>query len=65
VERLKKVFAELGEKPTDQHCNGMEGVVINGKEAPKRTKKYASQPKSYSFELWNDSITSRLVLRNV
>lgn len=25
VERLKKVFAELGEKPTGQHCNGMEG----------------------------------------
>src|ERR1700759_3111080 len=27
VERLKKVFLELGEKPTGQHCNGMEGVL--------------------------------------
>jgi hypothetical protein len=36
VERLRKVFAELGENPTDQHCNGMEGVVIRSKEVPKR-----------------------------
>lgn len=34
VERLKKVFAELGEKPTGQHCNGMEGVIEEGKDAP-------------------------------
>jgi ferritin-like metal-binding protein YciE len=30
VERLKKVFAELGEKPTGRHCNGMEGVIEEG-----------------------------------
>ena len=33
VERLKKVLAELGEKPTGQHCNGMEGVIEEGKDA--------------------------------
>ena len=33
VERLKKVFAELGEKPTGQHCKGMEGVIEEGKDA--------------------------------
>src|SRR6202050_3660293 len=33
VERLKKVFLELGEKPTGQHCNGMEGVIEEGKDA--------------------------------
>jgi ferritin-like metal-binding protein YciE len=25
VERLKRVFDELGEKPTGQHCNGGRG----------------------------------------
>ena len=33
VERLKRVFAELGEKPTGQHCNGMEGVIEEGADA--------------------------------
>jgi ferritin-like metal-binding protein YciE len=27
VERLKQVFELLGEKPTGEHCNGMEGVI--------------------------------------
>ena len=33
VERLKQAFEKLGKKPTGQHCNGMEGVVEEGKEA--------------------------------
>jgi ferritin-like metal-binding protein YciE len=33
VERLKQVFGILGEKPTGQHCNGMEGVIEEGADA--------------------------------
>jgi len=33
VERLKEVFAVLEKKPTGQHCNGMEGVIEEGKDA--------------------------------
>lgn len=33
VDRLKQIFQQLGKKPTGQHCNGMEGVVAEGKEA--------------------------------
>ena len=33
VERLKEVFAILEKKPTGQHCNGMEGVIEEGKDA--------------------------------
>jgi ferritin-like metal-binding protein YciE len=33
VERLKQVFSILEEKPTGKHCNGMEGLVEEGKEA--------------------------------
>jgi ferritin-like metal-binding protein YciE len=33
VLRLKQVFEHLGEKPTGQHCNGMEGVIEEGTEA--------------------------------
>jgi len=33
VERLKQVFAVLEKKPTGQHCNGMEGVIEEGKDA--------------------------------
>ena len=33
VERLKHVFELLGEKPTGEHCNGMEGLIEEGKEA--------------------------------
>jgi ferritin-like metal-binding protein YciE len=33
VERLKHVLIFLGEKPTGQHCNGMEGVIEEGKDA--------------------------------
>lgn len=33
VERLKQVFEILGKKPTGKHCNGMEGLIEEGKEA--------------------------------
>lgn len=33
VERLKQAFQIIGKKPTGQHCEGMEGVVKEGKEA--------------------------------
>jgi ferritin-like metal-binding protein YciE len=42
VERLKKVFTELGEKPTGQHCNGMEGVIEEGKDALEKDEEGAS-----------------------
>src|ERR1700743_1031173 len=33
VDRLKQVFAHLEEKPTGEHCDGMEGIVEEGKSA--------------------------------
>ncbi len=33
VMRLRKVFEILGERPTGEHCNGMEGVIEEGKDA--------------------------------
>ena len=33
VEHLKQVLQILGKNPTGQHCNGMEGVVKEGKDA--------------------------------
>ena len=33
VERLKEVFEHLDEKPTGEHCDGMEGIVEEGKSA--------------------------------
>src|ERR1700735_1878501 len=33
VERLKQVFTIFGEKPTGEHCNGMEGVIEEGADA--------------------------------
>lgn len=33
VLRLRTVFEHLGEKPTGQHCNGMQGVIAEGTEA--------------------------------
>lgn len=32
VERLKQVFEQLEEKPTGEHCKGMEGLVAEGKD---------------------------------
>jgi ferritin-like metal-binding protein YciE len=42
VERLKKVFLELGEKPTGEHCKGMEGVIEEGKDALEKDEEGAS-----------------------
>lgn len=42
VERLKQVFMLLDEKPTGQHCNGMEGVVEEGKDALEKDEDGAS-----------------------
>ncbi|MCU1223393.1 MAG: hypothetical protein JWQ42_1486 [Edaphobacter sp.] len=42
VERLKQVFEHLGEKPTGQHCNGMEGIVEEGKDALEKDEEGAS-----------------------
>jgi ferritin-like metal-binding protein YciE len=42
VERLKQVFAHLEEKPTGQHCNGMEGIVEEGKDALEKDEEGAS-----------------------
>ena len=42
VERLKEVFAHLEEKPTGEHCNGMEGIVEEGKSALEKNEEGAS-----------------------
>jgi ferritin-like metal-binding protein YciE len=42
VERLKQVFALLEEKPTGEHCNGMEGVIEEGKDALEKDEEGAS-----------------------
>jgi ferritin-like metal-binding protein YciE len=42
VERLKEVFAHLEEKPTGEHCDGMEGIVEEGKSALEKDEEGAS-----------------------
>src|ERR1700727_1206098 len=42
VERLKQVFQLLDEKPTGQHCNGMEGVIEEGADALAKDEEGAS-----------------------
>jgi ferritin-like metal-binding protein YciE len=42
VERLKQVFAHLEEKPTGEHCDGMEGIVEEGKSALEKDEEGAS-----------------------
>lgn len=42
VERLKNIFDQLEEKPTGQHCSGMEGIVEEGKEALEKDEEGAS-----------------------
>lgn len=32
VERLEKIFTQLGEKPTGHKCKGMEGLIAEGEE---------------------------------
>jgi ferritin-like metal-binding protein YciE len=39
---LKEVFKILGEKPTGEHCNGMEGVVEEGTDALEKDEDGAS-----------------------
>ena len=42
VDRLKQVFELLGEKPTGEHCSGMEGVIEEGTEALEKDTEGAS-----------------------
>jgi ferritin-like metal-binding protein YciE len=42
VERLKQVFVLLDEKPTGEHCNGMEGVIEEGADALEKDEEGAS-----------------------
>jgi ferritin-like metal-binding protein YciE len=42
VDRLKQVFEILGEKPTGEHCNGMEGVIEEGADALEKDEEGAS-----------------------
>lgn len=42
VERLKQVFVHLDEKPTGEHCNGMEGIVEEGTDALEKDEEGAS-----------------------
>ncbi|MBB5343799.1 YciE/YciF ferroxidase family protein [Tunturibacter empetritectus] len=42
VERLKEVFGHLEAKPTGEHCNGMEGIVEEGKDALEKDEEGAS-----------------------
>lgn len=42
VLRLKQVFEILEEKPTGEHCNGMEGVIEEGVDALEKDEEGAS-----------------------
>lgn len=42
VLRLKQVFEHLDEKPTGEHCNGMEGVIEEGADALEKDEEGAS-----------------------
>jgi ferritin-like metal-binding protein YciE len=42
VDRLKQVFSLLGEKPTGEHCNGMEGVIEEGGDALEKDEEGSS-----------------------
>ncbi len=42
VDRLKQVFEILGEKPTGEHCNGMEGLIEEGADALEKDEEGAS-----------------------
>jgi ferritin-like metal-binding protein YciE len=42
VVRLQQVFELLGEKPTGEHCNGMEGVIEEGADALEKKEEGAS-----------------------
>lgn len=38
VQRLERIFQDLGEKPGGHHCKGMEGLVKEGEETMKEFK---------------------------
>ena len=42
VLRLKQVFEILEEKPTGEHCNGMEGVIEEGADMLEKDEEGAS-----------------------
>jgi ferritin-like metal-binding protein YciE len=42
VGRLKQVFELMDEKPTGEHCNGMEGVIEEGADALEKDEEGAS-----------------------
>jgi ferritin-like metal-binding protein YciE len=42
VKRLKQIFEILDEKPTGEHCNGMEGVIEEGADALEKDEEGAS-----------------------
>jgi len=42
VARLQQVFEMLEEKPTGEHCNGMEGVIEEGADALEKDEEGAS-----------------------
>ena len=42
VLRLKEAFQHLDEKPTGEHCNGMEGVIEEGADALEKDEEGAS-----------------------
>ncbi|MES2522506.1 MAG: ferritin-like domain-containing protein [Gemmatimonadota bacterium] len=35
IQRLERIFADLGEKPTGKHCKGMEGLIAEGADLMK------------------------------
>jgi ferritin-like metal-binding protein YciE len=43
VERLKMVFEHLGKKATGEHCNGMEGLIEEGKDAIEKDEEGATK----------------------
>jgi ferritin-like metal-binding protein YciE len=43
VERLKQVFETLGKKATGEHCNGMEGLIEEAKEAIEKDEEGANK----------------------
>jgi ferritin-like metal-binding protein YciE len=43
VERLKQVFEHLGKKATGEHCNGMEGLIEEGKDAIEKDEEGATK----------------------
>ncbi len=49
INRLKKIFEELDERPTGVKCKGMEGLVAEGEEKIKEGKKEEGAMKDISL----------------